>query len=241
MKYWDRAWNPVQGCKKCSEGCDNCYSETLLKKKGINAEFSEVRINTSQLKKSFDCENELIFVCSQSDLFQKEVSDYTIDGVLRKCGSCVSKRFLILTKRAERLFEYFSCDGLVNRLRGEHSKFHFDNIVFGVTVESEKYIHRLELLTKTPLIEHRFVAFEPLLSPVNIEGKLSNIDWVIAGCESGEEARYCNPEWITEIIERSDKQGVPIFINNVNWNGEVISEFNELPNVFHRDENPFAF
>jgi len=239
MKYWDRAWNPVQGCKKVSEGCDNCYAESLLKKKGICTDFCNVRINNQQLSKPFDREPELIFVCSQSDLFQNEVADVIIDGVLRKCSNCISKTFLILTKYADRMNQYFSHEGLIERLKGKHLKFDLDNIAFGVTVESNKYLNRIELLKNIPYINNKFVAFEPLLSSIEMGNHLEGINWVIVGCESGENARYCNPEWIENVIEEANKLNIPVFVNNVNWNGGVVSEFSELPKVFHRDENPF--
>lgn len=31
-KYWTKTWNPVIGCKKVSEGCTNCYAESMAKR-----------------------------------------------------------------------------------------------------------------------------------------------------------------------------------------------------------------
>ena len=36
-KYWDKAWNPVIGCRKVSEGCANCYAA------GMAERFPELR------------------------------------------------------------------------------------------------------------------------------------------------------------------------------------------------------
>lgn len=33
-KYWDRAWNPMIGCRKVSEGCANCYAERICTRFG---------------------------------------------------------------------------------------------------------------------------------------------------------------------------------------------------------------
>lgn len=29
IEWTDATWNPVTGCTKVSEGCDNCYAETI--------------------------------------------------------------------------------------------------------------------------------------------------------------------------------------------------------------------
>lgn len=37
-KYWNKAWNPVIGCRKVSEGCANCYAA------GMAERFPELQI-----------------------------------------------------------------------------------------------------------------------------------------------------------------------------------------------------
>lgn len=31
-KYWNKAWNPVIGCRKVSEGCANCYADGMAER-----------------------------------------------------------------------------------------------------------------------------------------------------------------------------------------------------------------
>ena len=50
-----------------------------------------------------------IFVCSRSDLFHEDISDEQIDRVFAVMALCPQHKFLVLTKRAERMAEY-SCD-----------------------------------------------------------------------------------------------------------------------------------
>lgn len=37
-KYWDKAWNPIIGCRKVSEGCANCYAARTMERFGQSFE-----------------------------------------------------------------------------------------------------------------------------------------------------------------------------------------------------------
>ncbi|HNV36002.1 MAG: Phage protein Gp37/Gp68 [Spirochaetes bacterium ADurb.Bin110] len=63
----------------------------------------------------------------------------------------------------------------------------------GVTVESEAYAHRIELLKKI-LMAVKFISFEPLLSEIDASHSLQGIDWIIVGGESGTNARPMKAE-----------------------------------------------
>lgn len=213
MKYWSRGWNPIFGCKKISEGCEHCFAEELAYRRHLTKDFLNVGINYKQIKKRLDNEPELIGVCSQSDLFQESVEDRTVNGILRKCAECKAKTFLICTKRAERMQKYMSDDRMFERMRGYNLKFDIDNLVFGVSVESNRYMHRIDLLRDCKHVQKRFVAFEPLLEDINVEGRLDNIDWVVVGAESGASARPCKHGWVTRIVDECDRVGIPVFVN----------------------------
>ena len=58
------------------------------------------------------------------------------------------------------------------------------NIWMGVTVESSRYVHRIEALRRVPAVV-RFVSFEPLLSVIPKTTSLKGIHWAIVGGESG--------------------------------------------------------
>src|SRR6185503_12474050 len=49
---------------------------------------------------------------------------------------------------------------------------------------------------------------------------LSDIHWVIAGGESGKDARPCNIEWIREIVSQCRAAGVPPFVKQLGSNIE---------------------
>ena len=81
----------------------------------------------------------------------------------------------------------------------------------------------------------RFLSIEPLIGPV---GKidLSEIQWVIAGGESGPGARTMHIDWAREIRDQCAEQGVAFFFKQ--WGGYRPKsggraldgrEWNELP------------
>lgn len=242
MKYWDRAWNPITGCTSCSDACEHCYARALLEKRKIAEPHLtfDLRINKKQLNKSFDRKSETIMVCSQGDLFHENIPDKIIDGILRKCFEANNKKFLILTKRSARMFNYFNNEHLIDRIKGNHYRFNFDNMAFGVSVESGKYIDRIEHLKACKHIKNRFIAFEPLLNNFGyIDYIDESINWVVVGCESGENARPCEPEWIESIIIGTKEKGIPCFVNNVNINGKITDYLADLPEIFHQNDRIF--
>lgn len=211
MKWWNRGWNPVMGCTKCSDGCVNCYAELLVQKR-VKSEKNmtfNIRVNEKQLNKKFDDNKEFVFVCSQSDLFHHSIPENVINKTLNKMVECKDKKFAVCTKRSAYLREYFNNPNLIEK--------NYDNVIFGVTVESNKYKSRIEDLLECDFIKHRFVCFEPLLEEIDIKEylKTGKINWVVVGCETGDNARSCNMKWIEKIVKQSHKYNVPVFVNNI--------------------------
>lgn len=75
-----------------------------------------------------------IFVCSMADLFHDEVPLDFIDSVMNTIRQTPRHRYQILTKRAERMAEYFTRTDIPQ------------NLWLGVTVESSSVKHRIESL-----------------------------------------------------------------------------------------------
>jgi len=64
----------------------------------------------------------------------------------------------------------------------------------------------------------RFISAEPLLGP--LEGlKLDGISWLIAGGESGHKHRPVKVEWLRELRDRCQAEGVPFFFKQ--WGGNT--------------------
>ena len=62
----------------------------------------------------------------------------------------------------------------------------------------------------------KFLSLEPLLGPLSALD-LSGIDWVIAGGESGPNARPMESQWVIEIRDQCLSDNVPFFFKQ--WGG----------------------
>ena len=78
-----------------------------------------------------------------------------------------------------------------------------------------EYCDRVEFLRQTNA-KVKFISFEPLLGPV--KGiNLKNIDWVIAGGESGPKSRPIDAMWVRDIRDQCVESEVPFFFKQ--WGG----------------------
>ncbi len=72
-------------------------------------------------------------------------------------------------------------------------------------------------------------------SPRNIKGQ---IDWVVVGCESGPGRRPCKLEWVRSIVDQCTAARVPVFVKQIEINGEVEHDVNKFPTWAQRRETP---
>jgi protein gp37 len=145
----------------------------------------------------------LIFVNSMSDLFHEKIPVAylrQIFDVMRRADWHV---FQILTKRAERLAK------MAPRIDWP------PNVWMGVTVESARFTHRIDLIRETGAAI-KWLSMEPLLSEVP-DMNLSGIDWIVVGGESGPGARPMRKEWAVDIQRQCREQNVHFFFKQ--WGG----------------------
>ena len=223
IEWCDQTINPVIGCSKCSPGCENCYAEKFAArlarngKLGLRALDYQVAVENGEWsgKVVFDlkCFDKLpkrpatVFLASMGDVFHENVPFHHIAALWRKMAEYPQHRFLVLTKRAERMEE------LLGYLRqkwartiSENPRLELANVWLGVTVcnqaeADEKVAH----LLATPAAG-RFISVEPMLGPTDLwspkfktygnpglTGAItgwagSGLEWVICGGETGGQA-----------------------------------------------------
>lgn len=209
IEWTESTWNPVTGCTKISEGCKHCYAERMayrLKamgqanyRRGFSVtEHDHVLGLPLKWKKPM-----IVFVNSMSDLFYDKVSEEFILKVFDVMRRAYWHTFQVLTKRSSRLRK------LNNRIDWP------DNVWMGVTVESDKYLHRIDDLRATDA-KIKFLSIEPLLG--QMDGlNLNGIDWVIVGGESGPGARTMDKNWVRNIRDICLHKSVPFFFKQ--WGG----------------------
>jgi protein gp37 len=210
IEWTEATWNPVRGCTKISPGCKHCYAETFAERfRGVPGHPFEQGFDLRLIPEALDLpirwrRGRLIFVNSMSDLFHERIPDSYIDRVFETILAAPQHQFQILTKRAERLAEFCVRRSLPS------------NVWLGVSVESAKYVWRIEHLRKVQA-PVRFLSIEPLLGSVG-RLDLRGIHWVIVGGESGWKARPVDPQWVREIREQCLRDEVPFFFKQ--WGGK---------------------
>lgn len=204
IEWTERTWNPVTGCTKQSAGCAHCYAETMarrlhamrLKKYAHGFEPTLHPEDLDEPKKWKKGCN--IFVCSMSDLFHPDVPFDFIDKVMHTIESTPQHRYQLLTKRAERMAEYFQTHDVPI------------NAWLGVTVECKDTIGRIQQLRNIKGATIRFLSCEPLLEDLG-EIDLTDIHWMIVGGESGNQARPMMEEWVMNLKGQAKKHHVSFF------------------------------
>lgn len=177
IEWTQETWNPVVGCSKVSEGCRNCYAETMARRlKGMGLpQYQDVVDERGWTGKIATVPDALekplrwrkprrVFVGSMTDLFHEKVPTNYIGAVLGKMAECPQHTFQILTKRPRRMEE------LLGFWWGpEVSRGLLNHVWLGVTVENQKAAgERIPYLLQTPAAM-RFVSVEPMLGSVDLE------------------------------------------------------------------------
>jgi protein gp37 len=209
IEWTEATWNPVTGCTKISAGCAHCYAERMsMRLKAMHqprySKGFEVATHKDALILPLTWKRPTkIFVNSMSDLFHEAVPDEFIFDIFEVMRQATWHDFQILTKRPDRLID------MNNRLPWA------PNIWMGVTVESGRYISRIDKLRQTDAAI-KFLSIEPLIAPMP-SLDINGIDWVIVGGESGPNARPMLPEWVISVRNDCQSQNVPFFFKQ--WGG----------------------
>lgn len=203
IEWTDKTWNPVTGCTKVSGGCKHCYAEIMARrlkgmgqvkyKNGFNLTMHE-----EDLIEPFSWKRPCnVFVCSMGDLFHPEVTFDFVDKVIATIKGTPQHRYQLLTKRPERLREYFFNNPIP------------DNVWVGTTVECRASIDRIRYIQDLGA-KVKFLSCEPLLEDLG-ELDLGGINWVIVGGESGMMARPMKESWVQSIKKQAEAARIAFF------------------------------
>lgn len=226
IEWTDHTANFWHGCMKVSEGCKNCYAETLSLRYGKDiwgpsattarekkqAVWKDILLWDKKAQR--DGVRRRVFVASMSDFLEDHpmVTEWRREAM----GIIESLHWLdvlILTKRPEN----------AERFLGDWFYRWPAHVWFGVSVEDQKNADKRipELITVPAPI--RFLSVEPLLEAINIQGYLLDgwhkwkpkIKWVIVGGESGPRCRPFDVEWARSLREQCGAAGIPFFMKQL--------------------------
>ena len=147
IEWTDASWSPIRAmiatpdgprigwhCEHVSDGCRNCYSESMNRRLGTGEDFKpgnlrhknnngddrgdvSVFLDDKMLTQPFRWKKpRAIFVCSMTDLFARFVPDAWIDRVFAVMALAPQHKFLVLTKRAKRMRQYMTDAGAYARI-----------------------------------------------------------------------------------------------------------------------------
>lgn len=123
IAWTETTWNPIRGCSRVSQGCVNCYAETMAARfsgKGQPYEglakrtpsgprwTNVVRMIQEHLDDPIRWQRpRKIFVNSMSDVFHENLSNEEIAAIFGIMAAAPHHIFQVLTKRAKRMLEWF--------------------------------------------------------------------------------------------------------------------------------------
>lgn len=150
----------------------------------------------------------LVYTCFTSDFLLDSADEWRKDA-----WQMIDERrdltFFFITKRIDRLESQLPPnwgDG-------------YDNVIIGCTCENRAMAqYRLPIFLSLP-IKGRIIINEPLLEGIDLSPYLSkDIERVVVGGESGNGARPCRYEWVTDIRRQCSEAGVPFYFKQTGAN-----------------------
>jgi protein gp37 len=232
IEWTDHTFNPWWGCMKVSDGCKNCYAESLdnrynhvdphwgpkSKRKPMSDTYWK-----QPAKWNLEAEKlgviKKVFCASMADIFEdnNDVFGFRV-RLFHEIINTPNLIWQLLTKRPENISKLVPSEWLQKWP---------ENVWIGTSVENEEQANiRIPYLALIPA-KIKFISCEPLLGNLNLikemyhhgEGyetrfsplKDKIINWVIVGGESGPNSRPMHPEWARELRNQCAEAAIPFF------------------------------
>lgn len=229
----DVVWNPWHGCRKKSEGCQNCFVHSADLKHGRDStKVTKTENFNLPVQKNKSGEYKIktgttVFTCFTSDFFLEDADQWRGEA-WKFIKERNDLRFLFLTKRIERFFVNLPPDW------GKG----YENVTICCTVENQRQAdYRLPIYFKLP-IAHKIIICQPLLEKIDLSPYLNKtIEMVVAGGESGIYARVCKYEWLDNLRKQCIKNKVEFAFKQT---GARFEKNGKIYNISKKDQHSQA-
>ena len=191
-----KIWNPWHGCRKLSEGCRHCYvyrrdakhdidSTIVRKTKNFDLPVQKKRSGAYKIPAGT-----MVYTCFTSDFFVEDADQWRTEAweMIRRRNDL---SFLMITKRIDRLKQSVPDDW------GDG----YEHVTICCTIENQdRADYRLPIYRAAP-IKHKILICEPLLGRIDLRPYDIGmwVEQVVAGGESGHEARPCHFDWVLDL------------------------------------------
>lgn len=246
ISWCDATANFWWGCQKVSDGCKNCYAETMSRRLGKSI-WGPALTTSRERKKAiwddilkWDREAKAegirrrVFVQSMSDFLEKhpQISEWR-ERSKKIIESLEWLDILLLTKRPENARE----------LLPEWMDNWPSHVWFGVTVENQKAAdERLPFLEDIPALV-KFLSVEPMLEKVNVfefafNRQPNKPTWIICGGESGKGCRPFDWDWARDLRDQCIQSGAAFWMKQGGGYPNPRHELHEIPEDLRIRELP---
>lgn len=240
IEWTHHTFNPWWGCSKVSPACAHCYAEAWAKRVGQKVwgrESSRRFFGASHWEQPIKWNSEAkttrtrrrVFCASMADVFERRPD---VKSAREKLWSLIEITpwldWLLLTKRPQNIGEF-------SPWRDKWP----NNVWLGTTVENQTWASiRLPQLLKHAA-KRRFLSCEPLLGPLDLSYWINSrtlhpIDWVIAGGESGANARAMLPGWARKLRDECSEANIPFHFKQ--WGHWIPTRRNSASSTIFWDE-----
>ena len=254
--WWNQPLTLVEGCTRCSAGCKDCWALALEARSGAGRDVPPertIRLRRDRLDEPLRWRKPRV-VAVWNDLFHPDVP-YAFQRdtfLMMNEPDCERHTFIVLTKRSCGAQGFHDTWNDQEWLARPWSPWR-ENIILGVTCESDEYLWRVDTLLATPAA-CRFVnahLLGPLgLTPVAFGGYPESdewarhpghgIDWLAIECNRpfrGDPAEWWG--WCEALVDQATAAGVPVWVKQgPTATGGVTHDIAEFPVACRRREFP---
>lgn len=235
IAWTDHTFNPWWGCSKVSQGCRNCYAETLsvrfhgdrLWGVGGDRKIASEATWREPLRWNRQAEaagkRSLVFCASMADVFERHGNaevNAKLDAARARLWMLIEATphldWQLLTKRPENIF-----DMVPDRWCAPGAM--APNVWLGASVcgdrKDDEMVAHLHAASAALMPAVTFLSYEPAVGPPDFLfdplGAAARVDWIIVGGESGANARPFHADWARDVIRYAKHAQTRVFVKQM--------------------------